>query len=106
MAGCVIARNPRAGHRSTGRCRNDQRDGREHGCAGEPVLEGLLRNGLGYLDAQRVNDDSKIACVNRKAGVPPYQIAPLLESRGYTEHEAWSIVLAEWAAQDSVFSVC
>jgi hypothetical protein len=53
-----------------------------------------------------VNNDGKIVCVNRKAGVPPYQIAPLLESRGYTGHEAWGIVSAEMAAKNSVFPVC
>jgi hypothetical protein len=71
-----------------------------------PFWSYLYESGFGYLDAQRVNNDGKIACANRTAGVPPDQIAPLLASRGYTEKEAWGIVLAEQSGQDSVHSVC
>ena len=66
----------------------------------------LYENGFGYLDAQRVSNDGKIACANRKASVPPDQIAPSLASRGYTEKEARGIVLAEQSGQDSVRLVC
>ena len=76
------------------------------GALESPFWRQLYENGYGYLDAQRVNNDSKIVCVNRQAGVPPYQITPLLQSRGYTETEAWELVLAEMTASDSVHSVC
>lgn len=71
-----------------------------------PFWSYLYNNGFGYLDAQRVSNDGKIVCVNRKADVPPNQITQLLTSRGYTEEEARSIVLAEQSGQDSVHSVC
>lgn len=71
-----------------------------------PLWRQLHENGYGYLDVQRVNNDSKIVCANRKAGVPPYQIEPLLQSRGYTATEAQAIVLAEMTASESTFAVC
>lgn len=71
-----------------------------------PFWSYLYENGFGYLDAQRVSDDGQIACVNRKAGVSPHQIASLLASRGYTEDEARAIVSAEQSGQNSVHSVC
>ena len=71
-----------------------------------PFWSYLYENGFGYLDAQRVSNDGKIACANRKAGVPPDQITPLLALRGYTAEEARGIVLAEQSGQDSIHSVC
>jgi hypothetical protein len=77
------------------------------GALESPFWRYLYENGFGYLDAQRVNSDGQIACANRKAGVPPYQIIPLLKSRGYTAAEAQGIVLAEQAASESqAFPVC
>lgn len=58
----------------------------------------LWENGFGYLDIQRVWDDGNIACQNRKAGVPPTQVIPLLQSRGYSESEAQALVIAETTA--------
>jgi hypothetical protein len=71
-----------------------------------PFWAYLYENGYGYLDAQRVSYDGNIACANRKAGVPPYQITPLLESRGYTADEALAIVLAESSGSESVHTFC
>ncbi|MBX7435574.1 hypothetical protein JDV09_26300 [Mycobacterium sp. Y57] len=76
------------------------------GALESPFWRSLYENGYGYLDAQRVSNDGKIACVNRQAGVPPYQITPLMQSRGYTSEEAWAIVLAEEAASESAHAVC
>ena len=76
------------------------------GALESPFWRSLYENGYGYLDAQRVSNDGKIACANRQAGVPPYQITPLLQSRGYSSEEAWAIVLAEDAARESAHAVC
>ena len=77
------------------------------GALESPFWSYLYKNGFGYLDAQRVGYDGSIACANRKAGVPPYQVIPLLESRGYTAGEAQGIVLAEESASESqAFPVC
>jgi hypothetical protein len=77
------------------------------GALESPFWSYLYKNGFGYLDAQRVNNDGQIACANRKAGVPPYQVIPLLQARGYTAPEAQGIVLAEERASESQgFPVC
>jgi hypothetical protein len=80
---------------------------RNSGALESPFWSYLYNNGYGYLDAKRVNDDGQIACANRNAGVPPDQVIPLLQSRGYTAREARGIVLAEQAASKSqAFPVC
>ncbi|PRC43028.1 hypothetical protein C6A85_000000107460 [Mycobacterium sp. ITM-2017-0098] len=66
-----------------------------------PFWSYLYDNGYGYLDAKSVSNDGKIACVNRKAGVPPYQVTDLLVARGYTPVEAGGIITAEQAASES-----
>ncbi|MFI5507413.1 DUF732 domain-containing protein [Mycobacterium sp. NPDC051804] len=76
------------------------------GALESPFWSRLHENGFGYLNAQRVSNDGKIACVNRQAGVPPDQVALLLRSRDYTDAEAWEIVQAEMSSSTSVHSVC
>ncbi|RWA16573.1 hypothetical protein MBRU_07560 [Mycolicibacterium brumae DSM 44177] len=76
------------------------------GARESPFWSYMADNGFGYLDAQRVSNDSKIVCANRQAGVTPAQITGLLESRGYTNTEAQGIVAAEQASSTSVHSVC
>jgi hypothetical protein len=77
------------------------------GALESPFWRYLYEHGYGYLDAQRANSDGMIACANRKAGVLPYQVIPLLKSRGYTGAEAQGIVLAEETASESqAFPVC
>ena len=71
------------------------------GARESPFHAYLEDNGFGYLDAQRVYNDSQIICANKGAGVPPYQVIPLLQSRGYTADEAQAIVAAEKAASES-----
>ena len=58
----------------------------------------LWENGFGYLSISRAWFDGNIACQNRRAGVPPTQVIPLLESRGYTAAEAQALVKAEATA--------
>ena len=76
------------------------------GALESPFWRHMYEDGLGYLDAQRVSNDSKIVCANRKAGVPAFQIAPLLASRGYSNQEARGLILAEVSASVSAHSVC
>ena len=76
------------------------------GALESPFWRHMYEDGLGYLDAQRVSNDSKIVCANRKAGVPAFQIAPLLESRGYSNQEARGLILAEVSASVSAHSIC
>ena len=63
-----------------------------------PFISYLWQNGFGYLEIERVWKDNNVVCVNRKSGVPPYQIISLLESRGYTAAEAQALVTAEASA--------
>ena len=59
-----------------------------------PFWAYLYDNGFGYLDRERVSNDSKIVCANRKAGLPENQIVELLKIRGYSASEAQAIVAA------------
>lgn len=76
------------------------------GALESPFWAYMYENGFGYLDAARVSNDGKIACVNRKAGVPGDQIAALLQIRDYTAKEATAIVAADRSGSTSVHSFC
>jgi hypothetical protein len=107
IAGCVIAATLGLGSAAPADADTIDQMVQNSGALESPFWRYLYEHGYGYLDAKRVNDDGNIACANRKAGVPPSQVIPLLESRSYSKEEAQGIVLAEEAASKSqAFPVC
>lgn len=59
-----------------------------------PFWAYLYDNGFGYLDSERVYQDSKSICASRDLGTAEGKIVEMLEGRGYGLNEAQAIVIA------------